>query len=144
MKRLVLALALLLGLGLAFSPVVYAKDMMTKKDLVTEAKKTITEVSPADAKAMIGKHGNVLIDCREPSEFEAGHVPGAMNIPRGLLEFKIEAKVPDRATKIIIYCKSGGRASLACCSLCKMGYRNVVSIQGGWKGWVKAGLPTEK
>ena len=142
MKRFVLALALLLGFGLAFSPMVNAK--MTKKELVNEAKKQICEVTPADAKAMIGKHGNVLIDCREPSEFEAGHVPGAMNIPRGLLEFKIEAAVPDRATKIIIYCKSGGRASLACCSLCRMGYKNVVSIQGGWKGWVKAGLPTEK
>ena len=143
MKKFFLALALLLSLGLVFSPVTLAKNL-TKKDLVREAKKQICEVSPAEAKAMIGKPGTVLIDCREPNEFKEGHIPGAINIPRGLLEFKIEKAVPDRETKIIIHCKTGGRASLACCSLCRMGYKNVVSIQGGWKAWVKAGYPTEK
>ncbi|MBW1704359.1 MAG: hypothetical protein JRJ86_04250 [Deltaproteobacteria bacterium] len=117
---------------------------MTKKDLVKEAKSKITEIAPAEAKAQLGKGGAVFLDCREPSEYKAGHIPGAMNIPRGLLEFKIAKKIPDKNTKILLYCKSGGRASLSCCSIIRMGYKNVVSIGGGWKAWEKAKYPVEK
>jgi len=143
-KHLVLIIALVIGAAFAFNaPVALAKDL-TKKDLVKEAKTKITEITPAQAKAEMDKGGTVILDCREPSEYKAGHIPGAVNIPRGLLEFKIEKKIPERNTRILMYCKSGGRASLACCSIDRMGYKNVVSIQGGWKAWEKSGYPVQK
>ena len=142
-KHLVLIIALVIGAAFALSaPVALAKDL-TKQDLVKEAKSKITEIAPDAAKAEMDKGGVVILDCREPSEYKAGHLPGAVNIPRGLLEFKIEEKIPDKNSRIIMYCKSGGRASLACCSISPMGYKNVVSLQGGWKAWLKAGYPVE-
>jgi rhodanese-related sulfurtransferase len=145
MKRRHVVLIIALAIGIAFAlnaPMALAKDL-TKQDLVKEAKSKIIEIAPDAAKAEIDKGGVVILDCREPNEYKAGHIPGAVNIPRGLLEFKVEEQVPDKAAKIIIYCKSGGRASLACCSLQPMGYKNVVSIQGGWLAWSKAGYPVE-
>ena len=142
-KNLVFIIALVIGVAFALNaPLTLAKDM-TKKDLVKEAKSKITEIAPAEAKAQLDKGGAVFLDCREPSEYKAGHIPGAMNIPRGLLEFKIAEKILDKNTRILMYCKSGGRASLACCSIDRMGYKNVVSIAGGWKAWLKAGYATE-
>ncbi|MCD6306035.1 MAG: hypothetical protein J7M32_07080 [Deltaproteobacteria bacterium] len=119
-----------------------AKDL-TKKDLVEQARSKITEISVEEAKAQLDKGGAIFMDCREPREYKQGHIPGAINIPRGLLEFKIAKVVPDKTTKIVMYCRSGGRASLACCSLEPMGYKNVVSIRGGWLAWTKAGYPVE-
>ena len=144
MKRSILflfVLALVSTLALT-APVAVAKDM-TAKELVTEAKKNICEVSVSDAKALLDKGGYIFLDCREPKEFKMGHVPGAMNIPRGLLEFKITKKVPDKNAKIAMYCKSGGRGCLATCTLCRMGYKNVKNMAGGWKAWEKAGYPIE-
>ena len=94
------------------TPMVVAKDM-TASDLVGEAKKNICEISVSDAKALLDKDGHIFLDCREPKEFKMGHIPGAMNIPRGLLEFKIAKKVPDKTAKIVMYCKKGGRGCLA-------------------------------
>jgi rhodanese-related sulfurtransferase len=143
-KNLVFIIALLIGVAFAFNaPVALAKDM-TKTDLVKEAKSKVTQIAPAEAKAQLDKGGAVFLDCREPSEYEAGHIPGAMNIPRGMLEFKIAEKIPDKNTRILMYCKTGGRASLSCCSIDQMGYKNVVSIDGGWKAWEKAKYPVEK
>ncbi len=144
MKRSILfvfVLALVSTLALT-APVAVAKDM-TAKELVTEAKKNICEVSISDAKALLDKGGYIFLDCREPKEFKMGHVPGAMNIPRGLLEFKITKKIPDKNAKIAMYCKSGGRGCLATCTLCRMGYKNVKNMAGGWKAWEKAGYPIE-
>ena len=125
------------------TPTVMAAEDMTAKDLLNEAKKTVCEVSVAEAKALLDKGGYLFIDCRTSKEFKMGHIPGAMNIPRGLLEFKINSKVEDKSTKIIMYCKSGGRSCLATCTLCRMGYENTTSLDGGWKAWVKAGYPIE-
>ncbi len=144
MKRSILfvfVLALVSTLALT-APVAVAKDM-TAKELVTEAKKNICEVSVSDAKALLDKGGYIFLDCREPKEFKMGHVPGAMNIPRGLLEFKVSKKIPDKNAKIAMYCKSGGRGCLATCTLCRMGYKNVKNMDGGWKAWEKAGYPIE-
>ena len=117
---------------------------MTAKDFVKEAKKTVKESSVADAKAAIdsGK-AVILLDCRTAKEFKSGHLPKAINIPRGLLEFKVAKKIPNRAAYIICYCKSGGRSCLSTCSLGKMGYKNAVSMAGGWKAWLRAGYPVE-
>jgi len=117
---------------------------MTAKDFVKEAKKTVKEISVADVKAAIdsGK-AVVILDVRTAKEFKSGHLPKAINIPRGLLEFKVAKKIPNKAANIICYCKSGGRSCLSTCSLGKMGYKNAVSIAGGWKAWLKAGYPVE-
>ena len=85
-----------------------------------------------------------LVDVREESEFAAGHLPGAMHIGKGVIERDIEAKVPDPSSPVVLYCGGGFRSALAADALQKMGYTNVISMDGGWSGWVKAGLPTEK
>ena len=124
------------------APLAVAKDM-TAKDLVAEAKKDITVVDVAAAKGIFDKGGATFVDCREPKEFKSGHIPGAMNIPRGLLEFKIAKKVSDKNKEIVIYCKKGGRGCLAAFNLVRMGYKNVKNLDGGWQAWEKAGNPVE-
>ena len=118
---------------------------MTDKDFVKEAKKTVKEISVADAKADIdsGKVA-VILDCRTAKEFKKGHLPKAINIQRGLLEFKVTKKIPNKTGYIICYCKSGDRSCLSTCTLGQMGYTNVKSMDGGWKAWVKAGYPIEE
>ncbi len=135
------ALAIIFTLALTV-PMAVAEDM-TSKDLVSEAKKNICEVSVSDAKALLDKGGYVFLDCRTSKEFKMGHIPGAMNIPRGLLEFKIAKKIPDKNANIVMYCKTGDRGCLATCTLCRMGYKNVKNVDGGWKAWEKAGYPIE-
>ncbi|RLB80641.1 MAG: hypothetical protein DRH17_11430 [Deltaproteobacteria bacterium] len=142
-RRASFALAFALVVALTFNaPLATAQDL-TANDLVAEAKKSICEVSVAEAKAMLDKGGYIFLDCREPKEFKMGHIPGAINLPRGLLEFKIDKKVPDKNANIVMYCKKGGRGCLATCTLCRMGYKNVVNISGGWMAWEKAGYPIE-
>ena len=114
------------------------------RDLVAEAKKNITEISPTDAAAK-AKNGNaVIVDVREKDEFEENHIPDAMHMSRGMLELEIEDKFPDRNTEIICHCGGGGRSALAAEALQKMGYKNVRSMAGGLKAWKAAGLPTSK
>jgi len=116
---------------------------MSKDDLLNEAQNEIRQISVEEAKALYD-HGKALfIDCRNPKEYRAGHVPGAINVPRGLLEFDIAAKAPDKNTDIVIYCRSGGRASLAVRSLNRMGYKNAVNLIRGWMGWDRAEYPVE-
>ena len=140
-KRMIVTLALVF-LFPFFAGQAAAKDM-TSKDFVDIAKKSIHEISVSDAEVQLEKGGNIFLDCREPKEFKMGHIPNAMNIPRGLVEFKVAKKIPDKNANIIIYCKSGGRGCLTCCTLCKMGYHNAVNMAGGWKAWEKAGYPVE-
>ena len=144
MKKRVLfvsVLAFVLTLALT-APTAIAKDL-TKHDMVSAAKATISQVSAADAKALFDKGGYIFLDCRTAKEFKMGHIPGAIHLARGLLEFKIAKKVPDKNANIIIYCKSGGRGSLATSTLGKMGYKNVKNMDGGWKAWTKAGYPID-
>ena len=139
-KSLILSLALLFALSLSS----YCLAAKTGSDFVKEAKKTVTEISVADAKADIdaGKVA-VILDCRTAKEFKKGHLPKAINIARGLLEFKVAKEIPNKDGYIICYCKSGGRSCLSTCTLGEMGYTNVKSMAGGWKAWVKAGYPVE-
>ncbi len=114
------------------------------KTLVAEARQRIREIAPKDADKQIEK-GTVVIDVREPDEYEAGHVPNAINIPRGVLEIKVpeHEAVKDPTTPICVYCGSGGRAALSADRLQELGYTDVASIEGGFKGWTAAGLPAE-
>lgn len=116
--------------------------MKSAHDLVEQARSQITEITPANAPAAINE-ADVLIDVREADEYRAGHIGGALNIPRGLLEFRLAA-MPEfnpRDTRIVLYCKTSGRAALAAASLKEMGYFAVCSIAGGFDAWVENGLP---
>ena len=117
---------------------------VTPHELVVEAKAQIKEVNTADALAMLGKR--TIIDVREYDEYAAGHLPGAINIPRGILEFKI-GMVPECANKdgaFLIYCRTSGRAALSAVQLQKIGYGDIVSMAGGFEQWNNEGKPTEK
>lgn len=86
----------------------------------------------------------MLIDVREESEYKAGHIPSALALGRGIIERDIETQVPDPKTKIVLYCGGGFRSALAAESLGKMGYSNVISMDGGWSAWKQAGYPIEE
>ena len=146
MKRFCLNLSAILILLISSSLIVSfsaSGNDMTVKDLVEEAKSGISTISAAEAHAMSAKSGVVFLDVREPDEYKAGHIPGAINIPRGLLESRIEQQVPDRNTTIVVYCRSGVRSALASATLVKMGYKGVLNMDGGWKAWQEAGYPAE-
>ncbi len=112
--------------------------------LVTDAKKRITEISPADAAAKSQSGEAVIVDVREKDEWDEEHIPGAIHMGRGTIELDIEDKVPDTNAMIVCHCGGGGRSALAVESLQKMGYKNVRSMGGGFKAWKAAGLPTAK
>jgi rhodanese-related sulfurtransferase len=113
--------------------------------LVNEAKKQVKETNVADVKRrMASGEKFLLVDVREDNEWEKGHVPGAVHMGRGVIERDIETQVPETSTKMILYCGGGFRSALVADNLQKMGYTNVESMDGGWKGWVAAGLPTKK
>jgi rhodanese-related sulfurtransferase len=113
--------------------------------LVQDAKKHVKETNVAEVKRR-GDAGEkfLLVDVREDNEWVKGHVPGAVHLGRGVIERDIEQRVPDTNAKLILYCGGGFRSALAAENLQKMGYTNVESMDGGWKGWVEAGLPTAK
>ena len=114
--------------------------MKNAHDLVAEAKARIDEIDLDTAEAAI-RSADALLDVREADEFHAGHIPGAVNIPRGLLEFRLSAspELSARDLNIVLYCKTSGRAALAACALQDMGYLNVQSIAGGFDAWSAAG-----
>jgi len=108
------------------------------KDLVDEAKSRITEIDAPEAIAALGDDSVVFIDVREPNEWNLGHVPGAVHIPRGQLEGKVEGAV-DRGKRVVVYCAGGSRSALAADTLQQMGYDNVASLRGGFRGWAEGG-----
>ena len=113
--------------------------------LVNEAKKQVRETNVADVKRRMDSGEKfLLVDVREDNEWEKGHVPGAVHMGRGVIERDIETQVPETSAKMILYCGGGFRSALVADNLQKMGYKNVESMDGGWKGWVAAGLPTKK
>jgi rhodanese-related sulfurtransferase len=113
--------------------------------LVNDAKKRIRETNVADVKRrMDAGEKFVLVDVREESEWAQGHLPGAIHLGKGIIERDVEQRVPDTGAKIILYCGGGFRSALTADNLQKMGYTNVESMDGGWKGWTGAGLPTQK
>jgi rhodanese-related sulfurtransferase len=113
--------------------------------LVSDAKTRVKETNVADVKRRIEAGEKfLLVDVREDNEWANGHVPGAVHMGRGIIERDIETSVPDTNTKIILYCGGGFRSALVADNLQKMGYSNVESMDGGWKGWISAGLPTVK
>ena len=114
--------------------------------LCEETKAKVKETTVQDVKRRLdrGDKSFVLVDVREESEWNAGHIPGAMHLGKGVIERDIEQKVPDTGREIILYCGGGFRSALAAENLQKMGYTNVISMDGGWRGWNEAGGPVEK
>src|SRR5215471_4341597 len=112
------------------------------RDILSRTKKDIREVSVHDVDvARRTRNGFVLLDVREKDEWEEGHLPGAVLLPRGFLELKIEKTVTDKDTPIIVYCAGGVRSALAVKSLRELGYSDVVSMAGGYGEWKNNGLP---
>ena len=112
--------------------------------IVADAKTRIQELTVDDVKAKRARGERFeLVDVREDLEWAAGHVAGARHLGRGVLERDIEKAIPDPATEIVLYCGGGYRSALAAESLQKMGYTNVKSMAGGWRGWTEKKLPTE-
>lgn len=114
---------------------------LTASQLVDHARDRIVEIAPH---AFVAENsGVVLIDVREPAEFSTGHLPDAINIPRGVLEFQVESHpaLAGPARPIVLYCRSGGRAALAALSLSMLGFDEVRSLSGGIMGWTEADLP---
>ncbi|MGI8855652.1 MAG: rhodanese-like domain-containing protein [Thermomicrobiales bacterium] len=124
----------------------------TFRQMVADARSEVKVISPQEAKQEIDKGGATIIDVREPDEVaESGTVPGARNIPRGVLEIKADTELPmkdpelqDRNQKVIIACGAGGQAALSAKSLKDMGFTDVSIIDGGVRGWKEAGFETAK
>src|SRR5271154_5753785 len=113
--------------------------------IVNDAKSRVKETDvPAINKRMDAGEKFHLVDVREDSEWAKGHLPGAVHLGKGVIERDIEATIPEKSAEIVLYCGGGFRSALSADNLQKMGYTNVVSMDGGWRGWTEAGLPIEK
>jgi len=113
--------------------------------LVNEAKAGIRQCTVADVKARLDRGETfVFIDVREDEEYARDHAAGARHLGRGILERDIETAIPDKDAEIVLYCGGGFRSALAADSLQKMGFTNVISMDGGWRGWNEAKLPTTR
>src|SRR5438552_4003555 len=113
--------------------------MASFRELLKETKSQIREVDTAGAAEAIARPGTVVLDVREPDEYEQGAIPGAVHLPRGHLESKIESQVPDRSRPIVIHCASGVRSAFAAKTLQDLGYTDVVSMSGGFNKWKDEG-----
>ena len=112
--------------------------------IVDDARSRIDECGVEDVRRMRDAgEAFVLVDVREESEFANGRIPGAVHLGKGVIERDAEEKLPDADAKIVLYCGGGYRSALAADNLQKMGYGRVISMDGGYRGWTQAGLPTE-
>jgi len=113
---------------------------ITPQDMVAEAKQHISEVTVTAAKQLLTEGNIVVVDTREESEYAAGHIDNALLLPRGVLEFKIGniPELTDKSKAVLIYCRTGGRSALAAQTMQQLGYKNVLSMAGGFEAWQKA------
>ena len=113
--------------------------------IVNDAKQRVRETNVDEVKARLDRGDKfVLVDVREDREFDADHLPGAVHMGKGIIERDIEGKYPDLQTELVLYCGGGFRSALAADNLQKMGYTNVISMDGGIRGWRERGFPLEK
>lgn len=115
------------------------------EQLCEAARKNVDEISIQQVKAMIDSGtAPLVLDVREESEWNKDHLPGAQHLGRGVLERDIETRVPDKTTPVILYCGGGYRSALAAESIQKMGYSQVLSMDGGYRAWNEANYPLDK
>jgi rhodanese-related sulfurtransferase len=113
--------------------------------LVSEAKGHVREIDvPGYLEMRKNNEPHILVDTREESEWNAGHVAGAVHLSKGIIERDIETKVPDMNTTLVLYCGGGFRSALVADNLQQMGYKNAISLDGGWKALRESGVPLEK
>lgn len=119
--------------------------MKSRDDLLSEARIEIPEMSVQEVHNYLESGASpVLLDVRELDEWEAGHLRGAVHIPRGRLEAEAESSIPDKSREVVVYCAGGVRSLLAADSLKELGYAQVISMAGGYEDWADAGLPSEQ
>jgi rhodanese-related sulfurtransferase len=113
--------------------------------LVKDAKTRVKEEDYREIKKKLDAGQKlIIVDTREDNEWARGHIPGAMHLGKGVIERDIEKAIPDKDAPIVLYCGGGYRSALAADNLQKMGYRNVVSMDGGWRGWTESGYSVVK
>jgi rhodanese-related sulfurtransferase len=113
--------------------------------IVADAKSRVKEVDFRNVKQwMDAREKLTLVDVREESEWSRGHLPGAVHLGKGVIERDVEETFPDKQARLVLYCGGGFRSALAADNLQKMGYSDVISMDGGWRGWTEAGFPIEK
>jgi molybdopterin/thiamine biosynthesis adenylyltransferase/rhodanese-related sulfurtransferase len=120
--------------------------MPSYRELLQQVKGEIEEVDAERAQELLGSapfDGAVLVDVREEDEWSEGHIPGAVHVPRGFLESRIEQVAPDRSQPVVLYCAGGSRSAFAAKTLEELGYENVLSLAGGFTDWKRNGLPTQ-
>jgi rhodanese-related sulfurtransferase len=114
-------------------------------NLVRDAKKRIKEEDVQTTKKKLDAGQKmILVDVREESEWARGHIPNAVHLGKGVIERDIEKTIPEKGATVVLYCGGGFRSALAAENLQKMGYTNVISMDGGWREWTQAGFPTIK
>jgi molybdopterin/thiamine biosynthesis adenylyltransferase/rhodanese-related sulfurtransferase len=115
--------------------------MATYRELLQQVKASISEIDAIEGSTLVG-NGALFVDVRERDEWEEGHLPGAVHVPRGSLESRIEQLAPDRDARLVLYCASGARSAFAAKTLEELGYTNVVNLAGGYTDWKRNGFET--
>jgi sulfur-carrier protein adenylyltransferase/sulfurtransferase len=115
--------------------------MTTYRELLEQVRDEIEEIDAHAARERLDEEPPALVDVREQNEWDEGHIPGAVHVPRGFLESKIETAVPDRSQPVIVYCSGGNRSAFAAKTLEELGYEDVTSLAGGFTDWKRNGLP---
>jgi sulfur-carrier protein adenylyltransferase/sulfurtransferase len=121
----------------------FLKQMASYRELLQQIKGEIDEIDVSRARELFAEADAAVVDVRERDEWEEGHIPGAVHIPRGSLESRIESAVPDRSQTVVVYCAGGSRSAFAAKTLEELGYGNVLSLIGGFTDWKRNGFPFE-
>lgn len=113
--------------------------------IVNDAKTRVKEADFRDIKKRLDAGEKmILVDTREDTEWAKGHIPGAVHLGKGVIERDVETTVPDKNATLVLYCGGGFRSALAADNLQKMGYKNVISMDGGWRAWTESNFPIAK
>src|SRR6478735_3656624 len=117
--------------------------MANYRELLQQTRAEISEVDATQARERIESGEAAVVDVREQAEWDEGHIPGAVHVPRGHLESRIERSAPDTARPVLLYCSAGNRSAFAAKTLEELGYEDVVSLSGGFTDWKRNGFPVE-